>query len=83
MFLNKNPPVLRVHLKKKKGQRGTYLMMLMRCFFFVLVFFSDFLYKSICFGYSIELHRRIDAVQMGTHNIYLYKEVNKYILAAI
>ena len=39
--------------------------------------FSDFLYKSICCGYSFELHRQVDAIQMGTHNICLYKEVDK------
>ena len=51
-------------------------MMLMRCFVF---FISDFLYKSICCGYSFELHQQVDAIQMGTHNIYvsLYKEVDK------
>ena len=41
------------------------------------IFFSDFLYKSICSGYSFELHRQVDAIQMGTHIICLYKEVNK------
>ena len=54
-------------------------MMLMRwfcvCVFFV--FFADFLYRSICFGYSFELHRQVDAIQMDTHNICLYKEVDK------
>ena len=40
-------------------------------------FFSDFFYKSICCGYSFELHRQVDAIQMGTHNVYLYKEVDK------
>ena len=53
----------------KKDQQ-TYLLMFM-------IFFSDFLYKSICCGYSFELHRQIDAIQMGTHNISLYKEVDK------
>ena len=33
------------------------------------------LYKSICCGYSFELHRQVDAIQMSTHNICLYKEV--------
>ena len=33
--------------------------------------FSDFLYKSICCGYSFEL-------QMGTHNICPYKVDKKY-----
>ena len=40
-------------------------------------FLSDFLYKSICCGYPFELHRQGDAIQKGTHNICLYKEVNK------
>ena len=41
------------------------------------VFFPGFLYKSICCRYSFELHRQIDAIQMGTHNICLYKEVDR------
>ena len=48
----------------KKDQRKTCLMILMR-------FFSDFLYKSICCGYSFELHR------MSPHNICFYKEVER------
>ena len=51
--------------------------MLMQCFCVSVFFFSDFLYKSICFGYSYELHQQVDAIQMGTHNICLYKEVDK------
>ena len=39
--------------------------------------FSDFLYKGRCCGYSFELHRQVDAIQMSIHNISLYKEVNK------
>ena len=27
--------------------------------------------------YSFELHRRVDAIQMGTHNICLFIEVDK------
>ena len=42
-----------------------------------MCFFSDFLYESICCGYPFKLHRQVDAVQIGTHNIRLYKEVNK------
>ena len=38
-------------------------------------FFSD--YKCICCGYSFELHRQVNVIQMGTHNICLYKEVGK------
>ena len=59
-------------------------MMLKRCCCVFLLFavvvvvvFSDFLYKSICCGYSFELHRQVDAIQMGSHNLCLYKEVNK------
>ena len=47
---------------------GVYVMFL--CLFFV----SDFLYESICCGYSFELHRQVDAIQMGTHNMHLYKK---------
>ena len=47
------------------------------CLFFFVLFFSDFLYESICCGYSFELHQEVDAIQMGTHNICLYKEVDK------
>ena len=42
--------------------------------------FPDFLYKSICCGYSFELHQQVDAIQMGTRNICLYKEEDKKIL---
>ena len=45
--------------------------------FLCVFFFSDFLYKSICCGHSFELHQQVDAIQMGTHNIRLYKEVDK------
>ena len=44
---------------------------------FYVFFSSDFLYKSICYGYSFELHWQVDAIQMGTHNMCLYKEVDK------
>ena len=37
--------------------------------------FSDFLYKSICYGYSFELPRLVEAIQTNTHNIRFYKEV--------
>ena len=45
--------------------------------FFCFCFFSDFLYNGICCGYSFELHRQVDAIQMSIHNICLYKEVKK------
>ena len=37
-----------------------------------LCFYSDFLFKTLCCGYTL-----VDAIQMGTHNICLYKEVDK------
>ena len=40
-------------------------------------FFSNFLYKSICCGYSFELHPQVDAIQMGTYNTCLYTEIDK------
>ena len=43
----------------------------------VLCFCSDFLYKSISCGHPFELHRQVNAIQTGTHNICLYKEVDK------
>ena len=77
---------LRVHFKK--DQQHTYLMMFRR---FYLIFFikayavgthlncidlvDAFLYKSIRCGHPFELHRQVDAIQMSTHNICLYKEV--------
>ena len=39
-------------------------------------YLCDFLYKGICCGYPFELHRLVDAIQMSTHNICLYKEVD-------
>ena len=38
------------------------------------VYFCLLLYKGICCGYSFELHRLVDAVQMSSLNICLYKE---------
>ena len=61
-------------LKVKQDQQMTYLMVLTRCFVF---FSSDLLCKNICCGYTFELHRQVNAIQMGTHNICLYKEVDK------
>ena len=60
--------LLRVHCKK--DQERTYLKMITQLF-------SDFLYKGICCGYSFELHRQVDAIQMSSHNICLYEEVDK------
>ena len=43
----------------------------------VCEFLSDCLKKGICCGYSFELHLQVDAIQMSTHNICLYKKVDK------
>ena len=40
------------------------------------IFFLIFFIKA-CRWYSFELHRLVDAIQMRTHNICLYKKVNK------
>ena len=41
------------------------------------IFFPDFLHKGICCGYLFDLHRQVHAIQMSTHKICLYKEVDK------
>ena len=56
-----------------KGLSNDAYAMLLFCFFS-----SDFLYKCIYSGYSFELHRQVDAIQMGTHNICLYKVDKRY-----
>ena len=38
------------------------------------IFFPDFLHEGIYCGYSFELHRLVDAIQMSTHKICLYKK---------
>ena len=55
----------------------TYLMVFTRCF---TCFFSDYLSKSICCGYSFESRQQVDTdtIQIGTHNICLYKVDKKY-----
>ena len=72
-------PILKVHFKKKKTAKD--LSNNANAMFIVCFFFSDFLYKSICCGYSFEL--QVNAIQMGTHNICLYEEVDKNTLAVI
>ena len=42
---------------------------------------SDCLYKSICCWYSFELPRLVEAIQMSTHNICLYKTIDTNTLA--
>ena len=49
------PPILRIHIKK--DQRRTYLMMLM----LFLLFIKALLWLPI------DLHRLVDAIQMGIH----------------
>ena len=58
-----------LHVPTKQDQQRTYLMMYMRYYYF--------LYKSIFCGYSFELHRQVDAIQMGTQNICIFKAVDK------
>ena len=41
--------------------------------YFLFFFFFNFLCKSICCWYSFELHRQVEEIQIGTHNICLYK----------
>ena len=36
--------------------------------------FSDFLHKSICCGYSFELPRLVEAIQMSTNDICFIKQ---------
>ena len=43
----------------------------------VYFFLPLYSYKSIYCGYSFELHRLVDAIQMSTHNICIYKENQK------
>ena len=59
-----------MYLPIKEDQKNIYLMMIMQ-------FFSDFLHEGICCGYSFDMHWQIDAIQMSTHNICLYKGVDK------
>ena len=47
------------------------------------ILFSDFLYKYIYCGHSFELPRLIEAIQMSSHNICFYKEVDKSTLTVI
>ena len=64
-------------LKNKYQQRPYLVFMRVFFFFFFFFFFLIFFIKNIYCGYSFELHRQVDAIQMGTHNICLYKEVVK------
>ena len=43
----------------------------------LLRFVSDFLYKNVCYWYSFELPRLVEAIQMSNNNICFYKEADK------
>ena len=45
--------------------------------------FSDFHYENIYCGNSFELPRLVEAIQMSSHNICFYKEVDKSTLTVI
>ena len=53
----------------KDLSNDAYAMFL--CFLFLIFFIKA------CCGYSFELHRQVDAIQMGINKICLYKEVDK------
>ena len=55
--------ILKVHVKKTAKDLSD------NAYATFCLFFSDVLYKSICYGYSFELHRQVDAIQLGTYNI--------------
>ena len=59
--------LLRVHYKKDQKKTFDYNY---------AVFFLIFFIKTCC-GYSFELHQQVDAIQMSTHNICLYEEVDQ------
>ena len=67
--------IFRVHFKKKKKKEKKKISegLIKLCLHDCVFFSSDFLFKCICCGYSFELHQQVDAIQMGTHNICLYK----------
>ena len=68
-------------LKKKIRTSNDAYVMLLSAF----LGGGDFLYKSICYGYLFELHwlHLVEAIQMSTHNICFYKEVDKSTLFVI
>ena len=47
------------------------------------ILLSDCLYKNICCGYLFELPQLVEAIQMSTHNICFYKEVDESVLVVI
>ena len=68
-------PIPRVHLKKKSAKDLSNDAYAIFIFFYLLIY--SFFIKSICCRYPFELHRQVDAIQMCTNNICLYKEVDK------
>ena len=40
------------------------------------IFFSDFLYKSICNGYPLDLPQPVEMILMSTYNICFYNELD-------
>ena len=75
-------PIPRITLKKKKKKKKSSKNLSNDAYAMCLcIFLSDSLYKSRCCGYPFELHRQVDAIQKGTYNICLYKEVDKCTLA--
>ena len=74
--------ILRVHFEKKKKKKKKISQGLIKwclCHVFVFFFSLNFIIKAynVYYGYSFELHQQVDAIQKGTHNIHLYKEVDK------
>ena len=71
------PTYTKGSFKKKKSAKGlsndAYAIFILFYLFIYLFFFI----KSICCRYPFELHRQVDAIQMCTNNICLYKEVDK------
>ena len=77
--LQLNIHLIRAHLEERSAE--DFMVSVFNDAYVIL--FSDFLYKSICCGYSFELPRLVEAIQMSTDNIYFYKEVDKSTLAVI
>ena len=72
----KNIYLIRAHFKERSAD--DFMRIVFNDAYAML--FSDFLYKSISCGYSFELPRLVEAVQMlSSHNICFYKEVDKSI----
>ena len=47
------------------------------------ILFTDFLYKNICYWYSFEVPQLVEAIQMSSHNIGFYKELDRSTLTVI